>query len=75
MFFPERELMSLDLNHPLSIGIDIETGGHVFQIILTNTFGGTRYRLALHKLEERVFELNEAAARLGREVADAATSA
>ena len=39
-------------------------------LILTNTFGGTRYRLALHKLDERVVELNTAAARLAREVAD-----
>ena len=32
-------------------------------IITTNTFGGTRYRLKLHKLEDQVFELNEAGAR------------
>jgi 5-methyltetrahydrofolate--homocysteine methyltransferase len=31
-------------------------------IILTNTFGGTRYRLKLHKAAERVAELNEKAA-------------
>jgi 5-methyltetrahydrofolate--homocysteine methyltransferase len=31
-------------------------------IILTNTFGGTRYRLKLHKAEDRVLELNRAAA-------------
>ena len=30
-------------------------------IILTNTFGGTRRRLALHNLEDRVVELNRAA--------------
>jgi methionine synthase I (cobalamin-dependent) len=41
-------------------------------IILTNTFGGNRRRLALHKLDGRVVELNAAAARLAREVADAA---
>jgi 5-methyltetrahydrofolate--homocysteine methyltransferase len=35
-------------------------------IILTNTFGGTRYRLKLHKAESRVAELNEAAARISR---------
>lgn len=46
----------------------VDAGSDIF---LTNTFGGTRYRLALHKLEERVVELNEAAARIGREVADA----
>jgi methionine synthase I (cobalamin-dependent) len=40
-------------------------------ILLTNTFGGTRYRLKLHKAEERVRELNRAGARIAREVADA----
>ncbi len=40
-------------------------------IILTNSFGGTRYRLKLHQAEGRVAELNTAAARLARAVADA----
>jgi 5-methyltetrahydrofolate--homocysteine methyltransferase len=40
-------------------------------IILTNTFGGNRHRLKLHKFEHRVRELNAAGARLAREVADA----
>jgi methionine synthase I (cobalamin-dependent) len=39
-------------------------------IILTNTFGGTRHRLKLHKSENRVAELNEAAASLARGEAD-----
>jgi 5-methyltetrahydrofolate--homocysteine methyltransferase len=39
-------------------------------IILTNSFGGNRYRLALHRAEARVAELNEAAARIARRVAD-----
>ncbi len=39
-------------------------------LILTNTFGGTRFRLALHKLEDRVVELNATAARLARSVVD-----
>jgi len=39
-------------------------------IILTNTFGGTRNRLKLHKSEDRLTEINLAAARLAREVAD-----
>ncbi len=40
-------------------------------LILTNSFGGTHYRLALHNAGERVQELNEAAARIAREqVAD-----
>ncbi|MGB7285839.1 MAG: betaine--homocysteine S-methyltransferase, partial [Salaquimonas sp.] len=41
-------------------------------IILTNTFGGTRHRLKLHHAQDRVFELNEKGAQIAREVADAA---
>jgi 5-methyltetrahydrofolate--homocysteine methyltransferase len=41
-------------------------------IILTNSFGGNRQRLALHKLQEQTHELNRLAARHGRAVADAA---
>jgi methionine synthase I (cobalamin-dependent) len=41
-------------------------------IILTNTFGGTRHRLKLHKAEDRVAELNENAARIARAEADRA---
>ncbi len=44
----------------------IEAGAGV---ILTNTFGGTRYRLARHGLDGRVREINAAAARLAREAA------
>ena len=40
-------------------------------IILTNSFGGTSFRLKLHKLDGRVFELNKAAAMVAREVVDA----
>jgi 5-methyltetrahydrofolate--homocysteine methyltransferase len=43
----------------------IEAGS---DIILTNTFGGTRNRMKLHGAAERVAELNIAAARLAREV-------
>lgn len=42
-------------------------------IILTNTFGCNRHRLKLHKAESRVHELASGAARLAREVADAAS--
>lgn len=35
-------------------------------IILTNSFGGTRYRLKLHRAETRVAELNEKAAAISR---------
>ena len=41
------------------------------RILLTNTFGGNRFRLALHGLDTRVAEVNEAAARLAGEVAHA----
>jgi methionine synthase I (cobalamin-dependent) len=41
-------------------------------IILTNSFGGTRYRLKLHNLQDRVVELNRAAAQNARAAADAA---
>lgn len=41
-------------------------------IILTNTFGGNRLRLALHNLESRVDELNAAAVVAARHAADQA---
>ncbi|MEM9330443.1 MAG: homocysteine S-methyltransferase family protein, partial [Pseudomonadota bacterium] len=37
-------------------------------IILTNTFGGTRHRLKLHNAQDRVHELNRKAAELARDV-------
>jgi 5-methyltetrahydrofolate--homocysteine methyltransferase len=40
------------------------------RFITTNTFGGTRGRLAMHGLEARVTELNQAAAQIARTVAD-----
>ncbi|MCP4182355.1 MAG: betaine--homocysteine S-methyltransferase [Hyphomicrobiales bacterium] len=39
-------------------------------IILTNSFGGTRHRLKLHHAQDRTFELNQKAAIIAREVAD-----
>ena len=41
-------------------------------IILTNSFGGTRQRLKLHNYQDRVFETNKKAAEIARGVADAA---
>jgi 5-methyltetrahydrofolate--homocysteine methyltransferase len=38
-------------------------------LLTTNTFGGTKPRLQMHQLEERVFELNKAAAELAKKVA------
>jgi 5-methyltetrahydrofolate--homocysteine methyltransferase len=40
------------------------------QLLTTNTFGGTRARLQMHSLEDRVVELNQAAAALARRIAD-----
>jgi hypothetical protein len=37
VYKPLKEYQSLKTFNPLSIGFDIETGGHVFQIILTNS--------------------------------------
>ncbi len=53
--FPER---IADLHRDF-----VEAGA---DIILTNSFGGTRHRLKLHKAEARVAELNEKAASLAR---------
>ena len=44
-------------------------------IILTNSFGGTAFRLKLHKLDDRVFELNKAAAEVARQAADSSDRA
>src|SRR5919205_1188682 len=41
-------------------------------IILTNSFGGTRHRLKLHHAQDRVHELNRLAASIARDVADKA---
>jgi 5-methyltetrahydrofolate--homocysteine methyltransferase len=41
-------------------------------IILTNSFGGTRHRLKLHHAQDRVHALNKRAAELARAVADKA---
>lgn len=45
----------------------VDAGSDIF---LTNSFGGTSFRLKLHKFQDRVFELNKAAAEVGRSVAD-----
>lgn len=42
----------------------IEAGS---DIILTNTFGGNRYRLALHKMESSVAEVNASAVQLAKQ--------
>ncbi|SFB70432.1 betaine--homocysteine S-methyltransferase [Tropicimonas isoalkanivorans] len=47
----------------------VDAGSDIF---LTNSFGGTAARLKLHEAQGRVGDLNQRAAELGREVADAA---
>ncbi|RYH03179.1 betaine--homocysteine S-methyltransferase [Salipiger sp. IMCC34102] len=47
----------------------VDAGSDLF---LTNSFGGNASRLKLHDAQSRVFELNKAAAELGRAVADKA---
>src|SRR5262245_39372732 len=44
-------------------------------LIETDTFGGTRIVLAEYGLQDKVYEINHAAARLAREAADAASTA
>ena len=41
-------------------------------IILTNTFGGSAYRLKLHQKQDQVREINREAARIARRIADQA---
>ncbi len=63
------ELWNAD--HPDRVGTHyqafIDAGS---DLILTNSFGGTRYRLQLHNAQDRVTELNVAAAAILRQVAD-----
>ncbi len=47
----------------------IEAGS---RLILANSFGGTRHRLKLHKLDDRVIEINRAAGQIIRAATDAA---
>jgi hypothetical protein len=39
LFKPDNELLSTPIYNPFSLGVEIETGGHVFQIIVTNSVG------------------------------------
>ncbi|NNF56245.1 MAG: betaine--homocysteine S-methyltransferase [Acidimicrobiales bacterium] len=62
-----------NLDHPdrvLQIHADYVAAGS--EILLTNSFGGNALRLKLHGLQERVVELNQAAAQLARRAADTA---
>lgn len=39
-------------------------------IVLTNTFGGNKFRLLLHELDDRVIEINKSAAEIARRAVD-----
>ncbi len=59
-----------NLEHPetvLQIHQDYVTAGA--DIILTNTFGGNRFKLADHHLDDKVIEINRAAAEIARKAA------
>lgn len=43
VFRPDNAFLSVELYNPLAIGFDIETGGHVFQLILTNSLAMTEH--------------------------------
>ena len=64
------EMWNLDLPDDI---VDIHKGyiKAGADIVLTNSFGGTGYRLELHQLAHRVHELNQAAAERARFAADA----
>lgn len=60
-----------NLDNPDAVGgLHEEYAAAGAQILTTNTFGGTRARLALAGLDDRVHEINRAAATLARQVAD-----
>jgi hypothetical protein len=42
-FRPENNLLSTPLHNPLALGFDIETGGHVFQLVFTNSLAMTEH--------------------------------
>jgi methionine synthase I (cobalamin-dependent) len=65
------ELMNVEVpDQVTAVHTDYVNAGS--DIVLTNSFGGTGFRLKLHKADHRVIELNEAAAQVARAAADAA---
>ena len=64
----DRSLPELNVSHPdLVRAIHRAYIAAGAQIIETNTFGASRFRLARHGLEERTAEINRAGVRLARE--------
>jgi methionine synthase I (cobalamin-dependent)/5,10-methylenetetrahydrofolate reductase len=67
----DRCFEELNLTHPELIKtIHLEYVQAGAEIIETNTFGANRYRLAEHRMEEQVTQINRAAAKLARDVRD-----
>jgi methionine synthase / methylenetetrahydrofolate reductase(NADPH) len=67
----DRSLPELNVSHPDLVRTIhrayIDAGA---QVIETNTFGASRFRLARHGLEERTAEINRAGVRLAREACE-----
>ncbi len=63
----------LNLTHPKLVeeihSEYIEAGA---QLLMSNTFGANRYRLAEHGLDDKVFEINKAGVEIARKAADKA---
>jgi methionine synthase / methylenetetrahydrofolate reductase (NADH) len=69
----DRSLPGLNLSHPdLVRAIHRAYIAAGAQIVETNTFGASRFRLARHGLEERLGEINRAGVRLAREACEQA---
>src|ERR671936_276673 len=69
----DRSLPELNVSHPdLVRAIHRAYIAAGAQVIETNTFGASRFRLARHGLEERVTELNLAGVRLARQAREQA---
>src|SRR5437867_12719866 len=69
----DRSLPELNVSHPdLVRAIHRAYIAAGAQVIETNTFGASRFRLARHGLDERITEINLQGVRLAREACDQA---
>jgi homocysteine S-methyltransferase len=65
----------LNLTHPDIVAqIHQEYIAAGAQLIMSNTFGGNRYRLAEHGLDDQVFEINKAGVEIARQAAEESAS-
>ncbi len=63
----------LNITHPVDVQrVHVSYVAAGSDIVLTNSFGGNRFVLATHGLQERVYEINRAAAEIARAAADGA---